>query len=259
MNMRLQKQRFSCKRDDLTIRGHMLRKPGIEPLPAVILCHEFMENQHSMARYARALAEAGFAAFIFDFCGGCIIGTSSGKTRDMTVLTELQDLFAVMDYVQSRPDVLEAPLMLVGGSQGGFVAAMAAAQRPQDVSKLALFYPALCIPDDTRCGKMLTARIDPEHPKEIISRFPITLGRDYATSAQKLDAYAEISGFPGPVLLIHGVIDHMVNVEYSRRAAKQYGEACKYVEFRWSGHLFHGRYARKAAALLQDFACGRML
>ena len=255
--MKLQKKPFSCKRDGLTIRGHLLRRPGSEPLPAAILCHEFMENQHSMARYARTLAEAGFAAFIFDFCGGCIVGTSDGKSRNMTVLTELRDLFAVMDHVLSRADVCAQPLVLVGGSQGGFVIAMAAAQRPQDVARLALFYPALCIPDDARSGKLLTARIDPSNPKEIISRFPITLGKEYALSAQKLDAYSEVRGYHGPVLLIHGTVDHMVDVAYSRRAAVQYGDTCKYIEFRYADHIFHGVYAHRAAAYLREFTCGR--
>ena len=211
--MKLEKTAFSCERDGLTIRGHLLRAPGNEPLQAVILSHEFMMNQRSMARYARVLAEAGYAAFIYDFCGGCIIGSSDGKSRDMTILTELRDLFTVMDYVRSRGDVRPGPMILVGGSQGGFVSAMAAAQRSQDVEKLALFYPALSIPDDARSGNLLITRLDPEHPKEILCRVPFTLGKEYALSAQKLDAFQEIRGYPGPVLLLHGDADRMVNVE----------------------------------------------
>ena len=47
------------------------------------------------------LAEMGYVAFTFDFCGGsAMCGKSDGKTTEMSVLTETKDLKAVIEYVR---------------------------------------------------------------------------------------------------------------------------------------------------------------
>ena len=48
------------------------------------------------------LAEMGYVAFTFDFCGGsAMCGKSDGKTTEMSVLTETKDLKAVIEYVRN--------------------------------------------------------------------------------------------------------------------------------------------------------------
>ena len=252
--MEILKIPFSCVRDGLTIRGDLLRAPGSRPLPAAIVSHEFMASRKSVEKYALALAEAGFAAFIYDFCGGCFHGRSDGATKDMTVLTELADLNAVMDHVRSRPDVVKGPLILLGCSQGGFVSAMAAARRSADVRKLALFYPALSIPDDARRGRMIVYRFDPKDVPEVLGHVPRTLGREYALAAQAIDPFEAIAGYGGPVLLLHGTRDRIVDIDYSCRAAKVYGERCRFVTVDGAGHIFLGANAKEAARLLVEFA-----
>ena len=57
----------------------------------------------------------------------------------------------------------------MGCSQGGFVSALFAAAHPNVVvSRLILFYPALCIPEDARRGKMLMYAFDPSNIPEQI-------------------------------------------------------------------------------------------
>ena len=56
----------------------------------------------SVKHYEAFLAEMGYAAFTFDFCGGCAMcGKSDGKTTEMSVLTETKDLEAVFEYVRN--------------------------------------------------------------------------------------------------------------------------------------------------------------
>ena len=107
---------FECKRDGLTIRGTEYRPEG-NNLPAAILCHGFMANQDRMRHYAKAIAEEGYAAYCFDFCGGSIPGTgkSDGKTEEMSVLTEVADLKAVIAYVQDL-SYINKKLILMGNS-----------------------------------------------------------------------------------------------------------------------------------------------
>lgn len=47
--------------------------------------------------------------------------------------------------------------------QRGFVSSLVAAKWKDRISKLVLFYPALCIPDDARAGKMMFAKFDPQN------------------------------------------------------------------------------------------------
>lgn len=93
---------FNCKRDELVIYGTEYRPEG-DNLPVAIVCHGFMAWQDTVRQYAMELAQMGFCAYCFDFCGGSVLkkGKSDGATTDMSVLTEVQDLEAVIEYAQS--------------------------------------------------------------------------------------------------------------------------------------------------------------
>ena len=175
----------------------------------------------------------------------------------MTVFTEMEDLKAVIAYAKAQPFADPDRLLLMGCSQGGFVSAITAARRRDEVEKLVLFYPALSIPDDSRRGQMLTFRFDPGNIPEILGRVPLTLGRDYAAVAQKLDSFDLIAGYDGPVLLVHGTKDRLVPLSYSQRAAEVYGDRCTFVQMAGADHIFHGENAEKAKALVREFVRGR--
>ena len=221
-------QDFSCARDGLTIRGTEYRPNGSH-LPAAIVSHGFMANQKTVLHYARHLAELGYAAYCFDFNGGSVAGSKSdGKTTEMSVLTEVMDLEAVINYVVSLPYIDSTRILLIGCSQGGFVSALTAAKRGKQISKLVLFYPALCIPDDARAGKMMFARFDPRNVPEIVNCGPMKLGRRYVTDVLEMDPFAEITPYLGPVLIVHGTKDDIVHPDYAHRA---YETLCKLSTF----------------------------
>lgn len=58
----------------------------------------FMATQTTVKMYAEKMAAAGIAAFIFDYNGGGVGSKSSGKSTEMSVLTEIKDLKAVIEY-----------------------------------------------------------------------------------------------------------------------------------------------------------------
>lgn len=243
---------FSCKRDNLTIRGTEYR-PGGEDLPVAIVCHGFMAFQDTVRHYAKELARMGYAAYCFDFCGGSVMkGKSDGETTDMSVLTEVKDLEAVIDYVQSLPYTGNR-LLLMGCSQGGFVSALVAAKHPRKVDKLVLFYPALCIPDDARAGKMMYAQFDPQNLPERFTCGPMKLGRCYPADVIDMDPFQEIQSYEGPVLIVHGTKDKIVDPDYSRRAAEGYANA-QLQRIEGGAHGFSRRHDAKAIGYLRDFA-----
>ena len=249
---------FECKRGDLTIRG-IEYKPEGENLPVAIVSHGFLMWRDTVRDYTRLLAKLGYAAYCFDFCGGSIPGKgkSDGKNCEMSVLTEVQDLEAVIAYVKSLPYTGDE-LLLMGGSQGGFVSALTAAKPEHNVDKLVLFYPAFCIPDDARAGKMLFTQFDPENIPEILNCGPITLGRLYPADVIKMDPYKEVTPYTGPVLIVHGTKDMIVNLDYAKRAYEAYAahspDRVTLHIIEDGEHGFHGVHDDMAKQYLEEFA-----
>lgn len=252
MNKTFIPQIFRCKRDNLTIKGNVYGADENVKKPAVIISHGFLSNRKSVRKYAKLLADAGFVAFTFDFCGGGIMCESEGKTEDMTVFTELSDLEAVVDFALSQSYVSGSRTALMGCSQGGFVSAIYAARHPEKVERLALFYPAFSIPDDAREGKMMFYKFDPENIPDLLGKNPMKLGGEYAGSVIDKEFDELIEGYDGSVLLVHGEKDAVVDCVYSLEAEKNYKHA-KTVLIENGAHGFEGNEDIKAMLALRKF------
>ena len=220
-------QEFTCSRDSLRLRGSMFRPAEGERFPVAVVSHEFMANRLFTMRYARLLSSLGYAAFCYDFSGGCVVGASQGRTTDMTVFTEMEDLKAVIAYAKAQPFADPDRLLLMGCSQGGLVTALTAAEPETRAEAIILFYPALSIPDDARRGSMMSARFDPADIPETMRCGPMKLGREYAASVLDLDPFSTISAYRGDVLIVHGNADTLVDISYSRRAYDAYRAAAE--------------------------------
>lgn len=221
MHMKTEKRPFTCVRGGLTIRGYSWLPEG-DRLPAIILSHGFLSCGRELEQYARQLSAEGYACFTFDFNGGGPRCQSEGKTWDMSVLTEAEDLRQVLTYVQSLGRIDRKRISLMGRSQGGVVSALVAARYRTEIDRLILFYPALCIPDDARSGKMQRFTFDPANLPERIVQGKMVLGRCYPETVLDMDIFEAISGYDGPVLLVHGTADPIVNFAYSKMAWLQY-------------------------------------
>ena len=264
---------FTCRRDRLRLRGSMFRPEKDSNLPIAVVSHEFMANRLFTMRYAKLLASLGYAAFCFDFSGGCIVGGSQGKTTDMTVFTEMEDLKAVIAYAKAQPFTDPNRLLLMGCSQGGLVTALTAAELGSQVEAIILFYPALSIPDDARKGSMIRAKFDPEHIPETMRCGPMKLGRGYADSVLEMDPFSVIPAYRGDVLLVHGNADTLVDISYSKRAYDAYRAAAEaarnageiaampqiaFHEVDGAGHIFtHPKHNRDAVEAVTAFLANR--
>lgn len=218
--MALHGNAFTCQRDGLVIRGYEFLPGDVagraENLPVLIMSHGFKSSHREMDPYGRYFAGKGYACYTYDFCGGGPKGKSDGKTTDMSVRTEMEDLQAVLSHVESLDYTDNARIYLMGCSQGGFVSALTAAALPEQIAGLLLFYPAFSIPDDARAGRLMNTSYDPENLPETIKCGAMTIGRIYPEEAQRIHEFAEAAGYTGPVLILHGTADPVVNVAYSR-------------------------------------------
>lgn len=250
-------EQFIAERDHLIIRGTMYGEPQDQPKPAVILSHGFMADSSMCKDYAKLLADMGYLAFTFDFCGGGLRGKSDGSTTDMSVLSEVRDLRAVISYVLSLP-YTDQRVHLFGCSQGGFVSALTAVQTPEVTASLTLLYPAFCIPDDARSGQMMFAKFDPQNIPETIPCGPMKLGACYVKNVIEMEPWKEIHGYEGPVLYLQGTSDRIVDVSYARRAREEYPD-CMYREIEGGGHMFKGKHERAAREYIRIFFTQRLL
>jgi len=242
--------KFTCQRDTLKIRGKIF---GIEkqPKPVIILSHGFLANMKTVEEYALLLAKK-YVTVIFDFCGGGLHSKSSGKSQDMTIFTEKEDLLSVISYIKQQPFVDPKHITLMGCSQGGVVSALAAKELGKDIEKMILLYPALCIPDDARKGKMMFYTFDPDNIPDLLGRFPMKLSGDYARTVINLDIYQAITGYKGPVLYLHGDKDDIVDISYARKGHKCFPK-CEYHEIKKGGHGFTGNAQKEACMLIKAF------
>lgn len=245
------KEKFECHKGTLTIRGYLLKPQLDGKLPAVIVSHGFASNTHNTKNYAKHFVDAGYITVYYDFCGSGR-SKSDGKSIDMSVLTEKDDLSAVLDSVRSLDCVDKNQIILAGCSQGGLVSALLAAEREADVDKLILYYPALSIPDDARRGKMLGSKFDPGNVPQTFRALFIKLGAKYATDAQKLDPFKEICTYHKPVLICHGTGDRIVNIAYVQKAVREYPNA-RLVIIKKGDHGFIFRGFKKAMQATADF------
>ena len=253
----VEREDFSCERDGLTIKGTVFLPKGKTDCPIAVISHGFMANQMFSQIHAQNLAKMGYAAFCFDFCGGTLVGSSDGDSTDMSVLTEVEDLKAVIEFAKSQSYTDENELVLLGCSQGGFVSAIVAAEMKEEVDALILLYPALCIPDDARSGEMMFAKFDPQNVPETFWCGPMKLGRRYVTDVIEMDPYEIIHQYTGKVLIIHGNQDETVDISYALRAVETYSQAGADAELKIideGGHMFfRPTHAYKALGYIREY------
>lgn len=216
---------IELKRDGLILRG-TLTKPATATFDLVILMHGFTSDRGThpdqlLYQLAARLDAAGYATLRVDFNGH---GTSDGAFEDMTVLNEIGDGKAILDYAKQVPGVRH--LYLLGHSQGGVVASMLAGYYHDQIDKLMLLAPAATLKADALKGSTQGYTYDPNHiPDKLPIKKGLTLGGMYLRTAQTLPIYEVAQQYHGPVCDVHGLADSVVSPDASRRYADVYEHA----------------------------------
>ncbi|WP_297098518.1 alpha/beta fold hydrolase [uncultured Draconibacterium sp.] len=217
--------------------------------PLVILSHGYSSSHMFLTSYGTALAENGIACYTFDFCGGSNLSKSDGKTTEMSVLTEKDDLETVLAASKNWSFVDTLNIFLSGESQGGFVSALAAAECEEEIRGMVLLYPAFHMPDAMR-----NEFPDKQGIKDEMD-FPnkMKIGRCYVDALYNMDAFEVTKNFDKEVLLIHGDKDKAVPLSYAERAAKEYPLATLKV-IKGAGHVFiFKRHRNKAIKYFLEY------
>ena len=124
--------------DDVTLAGTLSLPEGDGPFPAVILFNgsgqqnrdselPFVPGYKPFRVIADHLARNGIAVLRYDDRG---VGGSTGDLDNVTTADFADDGEAALDYLLSRTEIDPAQIGLLGHSEGGIIAPMLAARRP---------------------------------------------------------------------------------------------------------------------------------
>ena len=215
---------FYIEADGKRIFTKLYRPDAEERLPLIVFVHGLGADNMNFANYAKTFAPLGYACVCFDFCGGGFNSKSTGKTTDMTPITEVTDLEAVLNEARSWDLVNTDKIVLVGESLGGIVSAMTAAKHKDAIAGLFLIFPAFVIRDNAHRFKTKDAI-----PETVEYPNWITLGRQYYLDSWDIDIDSIIEKYDKPVCIIHGKEDDLVPFEYSIKANEQYADSKLYL------------------------------
>ena len=232
-------QEIWVQNGDLRIYGiaYVPETDGKKPL--VIFSHELGNDHTSGVRYAERLAEAGYAAYVFDFCGGTVGGNrSDGSNKGMSILTEASDLTAVLESAKTWDFVDPNKIVLLGGSMGGLVTTVVGCTHQDEIAGMILMYPALSAKVDGGMEKYPTKDDVPED----VSLFGgwIHVGKNYITDLWDVDFDRLLSSYQGHMLLLHGDRDSTVPISWSEHA-KEIIPDCEFYVIQNGGHEFFGQ------------------
>ncbi len=129
------RERFTQTSDGVTV--FQARWTVESPTGTVVIVHGYADHIGRYEHVARHLNGAGFSVLGFDLRGMGRSGGEPGKITDYQTL--LADLNAFIEEERAQSDT---PVILLGHSFGGTLAALTAVQQPQSVNVLVLSSPA---------------------------------------------------------------------------------------------------------------------
>jgi len=199
-----------------TLRGILHCPDQTTPAPAVMLLHGFtgyhIEDGKLFVHAARHLAQAGFAALRFDFFGS---GDSDGEFDQFTILTEVADAVAGLDWLSKQPGIDASRIGVVGLSMGGGVTALLAGQEPR--VKAAVFWNAVG-----------DATLLPHNPE--LQEGPLRVGPEFGPALRKAKIAETLRRYAGPGLVVRGTSDTVVPASHAEAllaALGARGELCE--------------------------------
>ena len=225
-------------RDGLCLRG-LLEVPDKETYDMAILLHGFTGNcgylpEKILHQLAQRLLAQGIGVIRMDFNGH---GNSDGGFCNMSVLSEILDAKAILDYVRRMDGVQK--IYLAGHSQGGVVAGMLAGYYPEYINGLLLMAAASTLKTDAQKGTIMGTNYNPHHVPDMVQFGMNALDGFYFRSAQSLPIYEVSSLYHGPVCIIQGDADTVVD----KAAAEEYRQIypnCEFHLVKGANHNFDG-------------------
>jgi len=179
-NIAFETTELHVKGSDKDIYG-LITKPknGKDKNPLLICSHGFNGNEQIFEDLTSKIVQKGFNIYRYHFCGGSQTSKSSGDTKEMSIMTEKDDLNIVINIAKTWDFVDSNKIYLIGESQGGIVTSIISNHR-SDIAGTLLWYPAFNIPASARNYPSL------ESIPETINVYGFTIGKKYYKNCEIL-------------------------------------------------------------------------
>lgn len=192
-----------------TIPATITLPDGPGPFPFVVMYHGTGSNRHEAGNgydlLAPKLAEAGIASARFDFAGN---GDSPVDYKEYTFSSGIADGQDVIAYMRNLEQIDDGRLGLLGWSQGGTIA-MLAASRQGEAKSVVTWAGALDM-----ASSFGDLRAEAEKNGFAVLNFewrtPLNLSLEWFKQAMSTDVAAELANYKGAVLAIAGDKDTVV-------------------------------------------------
>jgi hypothetical protein len=180
-----------------------------------MLLHGFtgqhIEDGRLFMQAAKALALAGFAVLRFDFYGS---GDSDGEFNEFTLLTEVDDAAAALDWITLQPEIDFSRIGVVGLSMGGGVAGLLCGQDAR--VKAAVFWNAVSVPKLASLSALTREAQD-------AMLGPLRVSDQFSSAAQNADIVGAVRRYAGPGLVVRGTADEIVVLEHAQALHQAFG------------------------------------
>jgi alpha-beta hydrolase superfamily lysophospholipase len=211
--------------DGQRLDGDLWHPPSSACSAVVIACSGYLGLKGLQpARFARALVPSGYACLSFDYRG---FGFSDGERGRLVPSEQVEDIRAAVDYLCSRDDTGDVPLVLLGWGLGGALVIAEAADDERIAAVLALnaiadgYRTTRALHDDTSWAQLM-ARLEQDRVDRLrygrsalIPAFDVVRLRGPTREYVESELYKD-SGFGFPVTcqasehLLRFSVEHLV-------------------------------------------------
>ncbi len=183
------KKQLFISRDDIEISGILYLPDGDGPFPLVFFVGGLGAGYGYLEDIAKRLTKNGVATVLFTFAG-------EAGSDDLTVLTEAEDLKAVIGGVRTLPVIDSSNVFLFGHSFGGLVASYVGCNYPDEIKGMILLEPAYPLKNEISGNHPdLSAIPESEFPKRFID------------DLYSFDIYDYMPSFKGNVIMFLGTAE----------------------------------------------------
>lgn len=196
-----------------TIPGILTLPAGEGPFPAVVMLHGTGSNKNEAGGgydlAAPAMAKAGIASLRIDFVGS---GDSTASYADYCYTSANLDAKAAADYLAGLDAVDGDKLAVMGWSQGGTNALLAAAAFPETFHAVVTWSGALDLSGifSDFDAAYAAARENGSVELTFDWRDPLPVGLRWFEEVKAIDVLTETAKISAPVLAINGDLDDVV-------------------------------------------------
>ena len=219
----MDESRITFKSADGTTLVGLVAKPTGTPRGAVVLAHGITVEKNEGGFYTRLaahLAQRNLSSLRFDFRGH---GDSQGKSDQMTIRGEIDDLSAAVDTLASG----NSAVSIVGTSFGAAIAIEYAHRHAEKVLSLSLLAPVLDFrrtflqPETEWAEEWFTKKALQKAEKTgQLNLDGFVLGKALLSEFAVLKPIDSLRSISTPTLIVHGSDDSMVPFPVARDASK---------------------------------------